>query len=130
MDDAGSSDTLSDAFASGARRESATRPRETVRTAWLRVGARRQLREFLRAVPRREANASLTLMRADGTTRVFTRAELSAAIDRLRPRQRQIVRLAIEDRWPRQRVCEYLRHISIKTFERDQVEALDRIAEM
>jgi hypothetical protein len=124
------SDTMSDAIASSARRESPARSSEAIHTAWLRIQARQQLREFLRAVPRREAKATLALMRVDGTTRVFTRAELSAAIDRLRPRQRQIVRLAIEDRWPRQRVCEYLRHISIKTFERDQVEALDRIAEM
>lgn len=130
VDVADGSETMSDAIASNARRESPARSSEAIHTAWLRVRARQQLREFLRAVPRREAQATLALMRPDGTTRVFTRAELSAAIDRLRPRQRQIIRLAIEDRWPRQRVCEYLRHISIKTFERDQVEALDRIAGM
>jgi hypothetical protein len=115
-----------------ARASAPTRPvtssGETLQDAWLRVRTRQQLREFLRAVPRREAAATLTLARPDGSTRLFTRGELSAAIDHLRPRQRQIIRLAIEDRWPRQRVCEYLRHISIKTFERDQVEALDRLA--
>jgi hypothetical protein len=103
---------------------------EVLRTAWLRIQARQQLREFLRAVPRREAEVTLTLVRADGSTRLIQRAELSTAIDRLRPRQRQIVRLSIEERWPRQRVCEYLRHISIKTLERDQMEALDRLAEL
>jgi hypothetical protein len=41
---------------------------------------------------------------------------------------RQVMRLAVEERWSRQRVCEYLRHISIKTFERDQVEGLDLLA--
>jgi hypothetical protein len=94
----------------------------------MRVRARQQIREFLRAVPRREEQTTLALIRPDGTLRVLTRAQLSAAIDHLRPRQRQIMRLAIEERWPRQRVCEYLRHISLKTFERDQVEALDLLA--
>ncbi|HEY7779183.1 MAG TPA: hypothetical protein VIC85_03120 [Ktedonobacterales bacterium] len=96
--------------------------------AHMRVRARQQIREFLRAVPRREEHATLALIRPDGTLRLLTRAQLSAAIDHLRPRQRQIMRLAIEERWPRQRVCEYLRHISLKTFERDQVEALDLLA--
>ena len=95
-----------------------------------RARMRAVLREFLRAVPRREEKATLALVHPDGRTRVFTRAELSAAIDRLRPRQRQIIRLAIEERWPRQRVCEYLRHISLKTFERDQVEGLDLLTQM
>jgi hypothetical protein len=95
-----------------------------------RVRMRAVLREFLRAVPRREEKATLALVHPDGRTRVLTRAELSAAIDRLRPRQRQIIRLAIEERWPRQRVCEYLRHISLKTFERDQVEGLDLLTQL
>ena len=89
---------------------------------------RQDLREFLRAVPRVEAEATLTILRPDGTTRVLRRAELSAAIDRMRPRMRQVIRLSVEERWSRQRVCEYLRHISIKTFERDQVEGLDILA--
>ena len=95
-----------------------------------RARMRAVLREFLRAVPRREEKATLALVHPDGRTRVLTRAELSAAIDRLRPRQRQIIRLAIEERWPRQRVCEYLRHISLKTFERDQVEGLDLLTQL
>lgn len=103
---------------------------ETAHQARLRVQARQQLREFLRAVPRHEEEATLALVRPDGTIRLLTRAELSTAIDRLRPRMRQIMRLAIEERWSRQRVCEYLRHISIKTFERDQVEALDLLAQL
>jgi hypothetical protein len=96
--------------------------------AKLRLKMRQELREFLRAVPRVEENATLALLRPDGTTRMLTRGELSRAIDRMRPRMRQVVRLAVEERWSRQRVCEYLRHISIKTFERDQVEGLDLLA--
>jgi hypothetical protein len=94
----------------------------------VRQSARAQLREFLRAVPREEAEAELALVRPDGSTRVVTRATLSAAIDALRPRQRQIVRLSLEERWTRQRVCAYLHGISLKTFERDQTDALDRLA--
>ena len=95
-----------------------------------RAHTRQLIREFLRAVPRSEAETTLVIVRRDGEQRLFTRAQLSAAIDRLRPRQRQIVRLALEERWSRQRVCEYLHNISIKTLERDQVEALDILAEL
>lgn len=98
--------------------------------AWQRVQTRQLIREFLRAVPRSEPDATLAFIRADGTQRILTRAGFSAAIDRLRPRQRQIVRLAIEERWPRQKVCAYLHGISIKTFERDAVEALDLLAQL
>ena len=95
-----------------------------------RAHTRQLIREFLRAVPRSETETTLVIVRRDGEQRLFTRAQLSVAIDRLRPRQRQIVRLALEERWPRQRVCEYLHNISIKTLERDQVEALDILAEL
>jgi hypothetical protein len=95
---------------------------------WLRVRARKMIREFLRAVPRAETEATLAIIRPDGVTRIYTRAELSAAIDRLRPRQRQIIRLGVEERWSRAKVCAYLHDISLKTFERDQVEALDILA--
>lgn len=95
-----------------------------------RARIRRQLREFLRAVPRQESDASLTFTRLDGVQRRVSRRELTAAIDRMRPRMRQIVRLAVEERWPRQRVCEYLGHISLKTVERDQREAIDQLAEL
>jgi DNA-directed RNA polymerase specialized sigma24 family protein len=91
---------------------------------------RQLLREFLRSVPRAEATATLVLVRADGTPRLITRAQLSAAVDRLRPRQRQIVRLTLEERWSRQRVCTYLNNISLKTLMRDQNEALDSLAEL
>lgn len=97
---------------------------------WQRSQTRRLLREFLRAVPRTETDATLVIMRPDGTQHVLTREQLAYAIDRLRPRQRQIVRLTIEERWPRQRVCEYLHNISLKTLERDQVEALDLLANL
>lgn len=94
---------------------------------WRRYN-RQLLREFLRSVPRAEAMATLALVRADGAPRLITRAQLSAAVDRLRPRQRQIVRLTLEERWSRQRVCVYLNNISLKTLMRDQNEALDFLA--
>ena len=98
--------------------------------AMRRAQTRALIREFLRAVPRGEDGAVLPLVRVDGVTRLLTRAQLTAAIDRLRPRQRQIVRLGIEERWPRQKVCAYLRGISMKTLERDQAEALDILAQL
>lgn len=97
---------------------------------WRRMEARRTVREFLGSVPRTEPEVVLSFINPHGNLRTLTRAQLSAAVDRLRPRQRQIVRLAVEERWPRQRVCEYLNHISIKTFERDHLEALDVLAEL
>ena len=98
--------------------------------SWLRFQARQLIREFLSAVPRSEANTVLAFLRPDGTTRVLTRAQLSAAIDLLRPRQRQSVRLALEDRWPHTQVCDYLNHISLRTLERDLAEALDLLAQL
>lgn len=94
-----------------------------------RFYTRRLIQEFLMSVPRAEAEARLTFLRLDGTLRVLSRAEFSAIIDNLRPRQRQLVRLAIEERWPRQRVCDYL-GISLKTFERHHQEVLDLLAQM
>jgi hypothetical protein len=102
----------------------------TVEMIRMRARIRRQLREFLRAVPRQEPDATLALVRLDGTTCLLTRGQLTAAIDHMRPRMRQIVRLAVEERWPRQRVCEYLGHISLKTVERDQSEAMDMLAQV
>ena len=81
-------------------------------------------------MPRSEPEATLVFLRPDGAPRMVTRAQCTAAIDRLRPRMRQIVRLGIEERWPRQRVCDYLQHISLKTFERDFTEALDIMMEL
>jgi hypothetical protein len=103
---------------------------ETLQMMRRRAKTRRTVRDFLRAVPRSEPDATLALVRPDGSTRLLTRGELSAAIDRLRPRQRQIVRLAIEERWTRVHVCEYLQGISLKTVERDQGEALDLLASL
>ncbi len=94
-----------------------------------RFYTRRLIQEFLMSVPRGEPEARLTFLRLDGTLRVLSRAEFSAIIDNLRPRQRQLVRLAIEERWPRQRVCDYL-GISLKTFERHHQEVLDLLAQM
>ena len=96
-----------------------------ITAAWLHGHTRLLVREFLGAVPRSEPEALIALVRPDGTTRAFTRAELSAAVDRLRPRMRQIVRLSVEERWSRQRVCDYLNNISLKTYERDHAEAFD-----
>jgi hypothetical protein len=59
-----------------------------------------------------------------------TRGELSTAIDQMRPRMRLVIRLHIEERWPRGKVCAYLQHISMKTLERDQMEALDALSEL
>jgi hypothetical protein len=109
-----------------ARGSAATALTEAMRRAQTRA----LIREFLRAVPRGEESAVLPLVRADGVTRLLTRTQLTTAIDRLRPRQRQIVRLGIEERWPRQKVCAYLRGISMKTLERDQAEALDILAQL
>jgi hypothetical protein len=103
---------------------------EVATPAWYRAQARQLIREFLRAVPRSEPDVPLSFVGPDGLLRTLTRAQLSARIDRLRPRQRQIIRLSVEERWPRQRVCSYLSHISYKTLERDQVEALDILAQM
>jgi hypothetical protein len=97
---------------------------------WYRAQARQLIREFLRAVPRSEPDVPLVFVGPDGLPRTLTRGQLSERIDRLRPRQRQIIRLGIEERWPRQRVCEYLIHISYKTLERDQVEGLDILVQM
>jgi len=105
-------------------------PGEDPRALWLRIRARKLIREFLRAVPRSEPEATIAIIRPDGVTRILTRAELSSAIDRLRPRQRQIIRLGVEERWPRAKVCAYLHNISMKTFERDQVEALDILIQL
>jgi hypothetical protein len=103
---------------------------EATNAWWRRAEARRLIREFLRSVPRSDTNATLAFMHPDGTPKVLTRGQLSAAVDRLRPRQRQILRLGVEERWPRPRVCEYLQHIAIKTYERDQVEGLDILMDL
>jgi DNA-directed RNA polymerase specialized sigma24 family protein len=98
---------------------------------WLRMQqARLLLREFLSVVPRTEETTTITFLRVDGTQQTLSRQELSAAIDRMRPRQRQIVRLAIESHWSQERVCAVLKGISVRTVQRDLAEALDRLAEL
>lgn len=97
--------------------------------AFRRMRARRAIREFLRSMSRTEATEALTFLRPDGEPRTVTRAEISAAVDCMRPRMRRIIRLAVEEHWPRKRVCAHL-GISIKTYERDHVEALDALVDM
>lgn len=97
--------------------------------AFRRMRARRAIREFLRSMPRTETTEALTFLRPDGEPRTVTRAEISAAVDRMRPRMRRIIRLAVEEHWSRKRVCAHL-GISIKTYERDHVEALDALLDM
>src|SRR5260221_14048424 len=91
--------------------------------AWHGYHSRQIIRQFLRAVPRARPDAVLVFTRPDGPPRSISRAPLSAPIDRLRPRQRIIVRLGVEERWPRQRVCAYLNNLSIKTYDRDRQQA-------
>jgi DNA-directed RNA polymerase specialized sigma24 family protein len=98
---------------------------------WVRMQqARVLLREFLSVVPRTEETTTITFLRVDGTQRTLSRQELSAAIDRMRPRQRQIVRRAIESHWSQERVSAELKGISVRTVQRDLAEALDQLAEL
>ena len=46
---------------------------EAQRVIWLRVRARKLIREFLRAVPRIEPEATLAFVRPDGTPRTIKR---------------------------------------------------------
>jgi hypothetical protein len=99
-------------------------------TEWLRLEVRHLIREFLSVVPRSEGSAILTFPRPDGTPRTLSRADLSAAIDRMRPRQKQIIRLAVEERRSQEEVCALLNGISLRTLQRDQAEALDLLAQI
>jgi len=103
---------------------------DVITPAWLRARNRFLIREFLGSVPRSEPNATIALFRSDGTIRVLTRADFTAAIDRLRPRMRQIMRLSNEERWPRSKVCELLNGISLSTFERDHTEAFNALLQL
>ena len=111
-------------------RELRVSPEEPTSEEWLRMQTRLLLREFLSVVPRSKEATTITFLRMDGTLQTLSRQELSAAIDRMRPRQRQIVRLAVEERWPQERVCAALKGISVRTVQRDLAEALDRLAEL
>ena len=99
-------------------------------TEWLRLKVRHLIREFLSVVPRSQESVILTFPRPDGTPRTLSRAELSAAIDRMRPRQKQIIRLAVEERRSQEEVCALLNGISLRTLQRDQAEALDLLAQL
>ena len=102
-------------------------PLDTTSPLWRRHYARQLIRAFLRAVPRTEPDATLAFLRPDGMDRIVTRAELTAAVEQLHPRPRQVIRLAVEERWPRRRVAAFLR-ISLKTYERDLTAGLDALA--
>jgi len=97
---------------------------------WLRLEVRGLIREFLSVVPRSQEATMLTSPRPDGTPRTISRAELSAAIDRMRPRQKQIIRLVVEERRTQEEVCALLNGISLRTLQRDQSEALDLLAQL
>jgi DNA-directed RNA polymerase specialized sigma subunit len=97
---------------------------------WLRLQVRQLIREFLSVVPRSEVSATLTFPRPNGTPRTLSRAELSTAIDRMRPRQKLIIRLTVEERRTQDEVCALLNGISVRTLQRDQAEALDLLAQL
>jgi hypothetical protein len=97
---------------------------------WLRLEVRGLIREFLSVVPRSQPSVTLVFPRPDGTPRTLTRAELSAAIDWMRPRQKHIIRLAVEERRSQEEVCALLNGISLRTLQRDQAEALDLLAQL
>jgi DNA-directed RNA polymerase specialized sigma24 family protein len=73
---------------------------------------------------------ALVFPRLDGTPRTISRAEFTAAIDRMRPRQKHIIRLAVEERRSQEEVCALLNGISLRTLQRDQAEALDLLAQL
>jgi DNA-directed RNA polymerase specialized sigma24 family protein len=92
--------------------------------------ARQLVREFLSVTPRDEETATITIPRADGTITTLTRAHLTAAIERLRPRMRQIVRLGVEGRHSQEEIAAFLGGISTRTVQRDLAEALDLLARL
>lgn len=93
---------------------------------------RRRLREFLRATPRSEPESRVELLGlAEGApARVITRAQLTEAIEQLRPRIRQVIRLTLEERRTREEAQAYLHGIGLRTLERDQATGLDMLAEL
>jgi hypothetical protein len=97
---------------------------------WLRLEVRGLIREFLSVVPRSKESTTLTFPRPDGTPRTVSRAQLSAAIDRMRPRQKHIIQLAVEERRSQEVVCALLNGISVRTLQRDQAEALDLLGQL
>lgn len=94
-----------------------------------RAEVRAQIREFLRYVPREDTHETLTFTLLSGEVRTVTRQQFTERIERMRARQRQVMRLAVEQRIPRVEVTVALHDISMKTLERDEREALDILAE-
>ncbi|GEM_PF-1932355 len=88
---------------------------------------RRRLREFLRAIPRTEPAAQVELLGlVEGApARLVTRAQLTNAIEHMRPRMRQVIHLTLEERRTREETRDYLHGISLRTLERDQNTGLD-----
>lgn len=105
-------------------------PSRTDWAVWLRLEVRRLIREFLCFVPRSEEKMTLTFPRSDGTARTVTRAELSRAIDQMRPRQGQVIRLAVEGNLSQEEVRRLLHGVSVRTIQRDQTVALDLLAKL
>jgi hypothetical protein len=96
-----------------------------------RIENRRRVREFLRVTPREEPHNRLTLLAAgeEEPPLVVTRAQLTEAIERLRPQYHKIIVLSMEQRRSRQEVREALHGISERTLERAQAAGLDTIIE-
>ena len=94
-----------------------------------RAENRRRLREFLRATPREEAESRLELLGLTINTPIIsvTRAQLTAAIDEMRPQIRQIIRLTLEERRTRKEDQDYMNGIGMRTLERDQAIGLDML---
>jgi len=92
---------------------------------------RRRLREFLRAIPRSEPEGRLELLGPENgqPARLVTRAELTEAIEQMRPRMRQVISLTLEEHYDRERVMAYL-GIGLRTLEREQADGLDLLAEL
>lgn len=97
---------------------------------WLQHVVRRLIREFLCTVPRSQATTTLQFPRPDGSVRTIPRAELTAGIERLRPRQRVVIRLVVEEGKRQKDVCLYLHGTSARTVQRDLAGALDLLSEL
>jgi len=97
-----------------------------------RAENRRRLREFLRATPRSEAESRLELLglREGAPAFALRRAQLTAAIEEMRPRVRQVIRLTLEERRTREETQAYLLGISERTLERDQAAGLDALMDL
>jgi len=87
---------------------------------------RRLVRDFLRTVPREPEEAVLIVPRPDGSERDVRRAEVTAALVRLRPRLRRVLEECLEHHRRREDVADEL-SVSLHTIERDLMEGLDII---